>query len=295
MATLVQEIKQKDRERELKLKEMRREIEGKITEKFPVDAFETRTPSVEQYEEIKEVDYPTMKKIVEALLFVAHKPFAMNEIKKVIKGYRASEIDKAIQELKTEYESRNSSFRLQEIAGGYELSTHPQFAPWIMKLELDKRARQATQAALETLAILAYKQPVTRVEIEEIRGVDVSGVLSTLLERNQIKIVGRKEIPGRPLLYGTTDKFLEHFGLKSLEELPKIDEIKDLVARMVNREELLVEEASNVQTVQEPASQEVIPSVDERRQVLDEVSEVIKNTSVKLNIPEAQNGNGKTA
>jgi len=282
MATATEE-RQKERERELKLKEMRREIEGQILEKIPTDAFVDRAPAVEPYEEIKEVDAATMKKIVEALLFVAKKPLTMNEIKKVVKGYKNSEIDKAIQELKSEYESRDSSFRLQEIAGGYELSTHPQFAPWILKMEMDKRARQATQAALETLAILAYKQPVTRVEIEEIRGVDVSGVVSTLMDRNLVRIVGKKEIPGRPLLYGTTDKFLEHFGLKSLEELPKIDEIKELVARMVNREELMAREDKQNAPEQQQAV-DSIPSAAEREQVLNEVTEIIKNTNTKLNI-----------
>ncbi len=295
MALSVQEAKQKERERELKMKEMRRDLQEKIIERIPDDAFSDRKPAVEQYEEIKEVDFATMKRIVEALLFVAHKPLSMSEIKKVVRGYKNSEIEKAVYELKEEYEARESSFRLQEIAGGFELSTHPQFAPWVLKLEMEKKSRQATQAALETLAILAYKQPVTRVEIEEIRGVDVSGVLSNLMDRNLVRIVGKKEIPGRPLLYGTTDKFLEHFGLKSLEELPKIDEIKDLVARMVNREELMGQEApQNIPAEAEQAA-EAVPTVDERKQVLEEVTEIIKTTSVKITLSEFQNGNGSQA
>ena len=266
-------------------KKLRRELEGEILEKIPENAFEELRPlHVEQYEEIREMDFATMKRIVEALLFVAHKPLAMSEIKKVVKGYKTAEIEEALGELKAEIDARGGSFRLQEIAGGYELSTHPQFAPWIMKLELEKRKKQATKSALETLAILAYKQPVTRVEIEEIRGVNVSGVLSTLLERNLIKIIGRKEIPGRPLLYGTSDKFLEHFRLKSLEELPKIDEIKDLVTRMVNKEEQ-AEEDIVAETSSEDISELVIPSQEERRRVLEEVSEVIQNTKVKVDIP----------
>ncbi len=299
MAVAIEEAKQKERER--KLKEMRREIEDKILEKIPEDAFDQRAETVaDHYEEIKEVDQATMKRILESLLFVSQKPLNMSEIKKVIKGYKPSEIQSAIRELQEEYEARGSSFRLQEIAGGYELSTLPQYSQWVMKLELEKRRRQASQSSLETLAILAYKQPVTRVEIEEIRGVNVSGVLSTLLERNLIKIVGRKEIPGRPLLYGTTDKFLGHFGLKSIEELPKIDEIKDLVARMVNQEELMGQE--NAQGSDEQTSgnsepnepEEVIPSNDERTQVLEEVSAVIKNTNTKFDISKLQqNGNGQ--
>ena len=108
-----------------------------------------------------------------------------------------------------------------------------------MKNELQKKARQATQSALETLAILAYKQPVTRAEVEDIRGVNCSGLLSTLLDKGFIKIAGRKEVPGRPILYGTTEKFLEHFGLKSLQELPSISDIQELVEQAVQKDELI--------------------------------------------------------
>jgi segregation and condensation protein B len=126
-----------------------------------------------------------------------------------------------------------------EIANGYEIATKKEFAPWLCKLELQKRIKQVTQSALETLAILAYKQPVTRAEIEELRGVDVSGVLTTLMERGFARIVGKKEVPGRPFLYGTTEKFLDHFGLKSIQDLPSIDEIKNIVENSVNKDELL--------------------------------------------------------
>ena len=124
-----------------------------------------------------------------------------------------------------------------EIAGGFEIVTHKEYAPWLARLELQKKIRQASRSALETLAVLAYKQPVTRAEIEELRGVDISGVLSTLLEKGFIKIVGKKEVAGRPFLYGTTDKFLEHFGLKSVDDLPPIGEIKSLIERAVRKEE----------------------------------------------------------
>ena len=129
--------------------------------------------------------------------------------------------------------------RKEEIAGGYELSTRREFAPWILKIELQRKARQATQSALETLAILAYKQPLTRAEIEALRGVDTSGVLNTLMEKNFIKITGKKEVPGRPFMYGTTEKFLEHFGLKELRDLPSIDEIRQMVDSSVKKEELI--------------------------------------------------------
>ena len=142
-------------------------------------------------------------------------------------------------QLKEEYGRENRSFEILEIAGGYEVATKKEFAPWIFKIELQKKAKQVTQSALETLSILAYKQPITRAEIEELRGVDATGVVNTLTERGLIKIVGKKEVPGRPFLYGTTEKFLEHFGLKNLQDLPNIEEIKNLVEKSVKREDLL--------------------------------------------------------
>jgi len=291
MAT-VQEQKQK--EKEALLKEERRELEAKISEKLPPEFGESSKTKVEVYEEPLEVEPEMIKPIIESVLFVASKPLGLNELKRVIKGVKVGDIKAAIDELAGEYNERKSSFSLQEVAGGFEISTRPQFAPWIMKLELEKKKRQATQSTLETLAILAYKQPITRVEIEELRGVNASGILSTLLDRNLIKIVGRKEIPGRPMLYGTTDKFLEHFGLKGLGELPNISEIKDLVQRMVTQEELMVEEEQKAKEANKEGQSEekepevVLPSAEERRQVLDEVSEVIKNTNTKFVVPQEE-------
>ncbi len=247
------ETKAKEKEQELRLKELRRELEEKILSELPeegiIPALRVR---VEKLDEVLEVDDKTAKRIVEALLFAAAKPIAVLEIKKVLKGIKPSQIEKMIVELKEEYEREGHSFRVQEIAGGYEISTDPKFAPWIMKLEMQKRARQATQSALETLAILAYKQPVTRVEIEDLRGVDVASVIATLLEKGLIKIVGRKEVPGRPFLYGTTEKFLEHFGLKSLSDLPQVGEIRELVEKSVPKEKLLDnnEEKKDAQTIE---------------------------------------------
>ena len=179
------------------------------------------------------------KRVIEALLFAASKPLTPQEIRKVIKTMTPKELEKMIFELKEEYVREARSFEIAEVAGGYEIATRKEFAPWILKIELQKKAKQVTLSALETLAIMAYKLPITRAEIEELRGVDVSGVMTTLMERCLIKIVGKKEVPGRPFLYGTTEKFLEHFGLKSLEELPPIAEIRSLVESAVRREDLL--------------------------------------------------------
>jgi segregation and condensation protein B len=176
------------------------------------------------------------KRILEALLFASGKPLTIPEIKKLAQGVTPKEIEKLIGELREEYNREARSFELIDIAGGFQIVTRKEYAAWLARLEQQKKAKQASHSALETLAIMAYKQPVTRAEIEELRGVDISGVLLTLLERGFIKIVGKKEVPGRPFLYGTTEKFLEHFGLKSLSDMPQIAEIKTLVEKAVKRE-----------------------------------------------------------
>ena len=128
-------------------------------------------------------------------------------------------------ELISKYDNDNRPFKIYEIAGGYKLGTKPQYSVWVEKILENKRKHQISKAALETMAIIAYNQPVTRLEIEKIRGVSCSGVLFNLLKHKFIKISGRKKAPGNPLLYKVTDYFLMHFGLKNLNELPKLSEI----------------------------------------------------------------------
>ncbi|MBU1863402.1 MAG: SMC-Scp complex subunit ScpB [Candidatus Omnitrophica bacterium] len=232
------------KEAKKKLKELRKELEDKIKEIIP-DALKSQArPGTvdERIEDAIVLDEQSGRKAVESVLFASSKPLSLHELKRIIKPLSTTMIVKIIDELKEQYEREDRSFRINEIAGGYEISTLPQYGIWIARLEKEKKMKQASLPALETLAILAYKQPVTRVEIEEIRGVDVSGVISTLLEKNFITIVGRKEVPGRPLLYGTTDLFLEHFGLPSLHNLPDMVEIKALVDDTIKREELLRKE-----------------------------------------------------
>ncbi len=231
--------KAKEKERELELKHLRRELEEKLIDQLPQELLETKEFKDAKFQERDIQTDEEAKRIIEAIIFSSAKPMLLNELKKVIKGYSASKIEGLIRELQSEYEKEGRSFRLSEVAGGFEISTESKYAPWICRLELQKRAKQATRSALETLAILAYKQPLTRAEIEDLRGVDVAGVVSTLLERNLIKVVGRKEVPGRPFLYGTTDKFLEHFGLKSLTDLPDISEIKTMIEKSIREEDLM--------------------------------------------------------
>lgn len=233
-----------EREKQAKLKALRkeldREIQDQLEENRAAEAL-VETPKFE-LEGLREADLQDPQKakwIVEALIFASSKPLTPAEIRKATKILTTSQIEKMVAELKDDYQKAGRCFELLEIAGGYEISTKKEFAPWILKIELQRKARQATQSALETLAILAYKQPLTRAEIESLRGVDVSGVLNTLMEKNFIKIVGKKEVPGRPFLYGTTEKFLEHFGLKALQDLPSLEEIRQMVESSVKKEELL--------------------------------------------------------
>ncbi|MDP8253317.1 MAG: SMC-Scp complex subunit ScpB [Candidatus Kaelpia aquatica] len=167
-----------------------------------------------------------IKSIVEALLFVADKPLSIEQIKAVVEADR-SEIKSNIEDLKREYELRHS-FRIREVAGGYQLVTDPVYAHWLRKFFQGGRKGRLSKAALETLAIVAYKQPITRPEMEQIRGVDVDGVIRKLLEKGLVKIAGRKDVIGKPLMYATTKRFLEYFGLNSLEELPDLNEFVEM-------------------------------------------------------------------
>jgi len=233
-----------EREKQAKLKTLRKELDQEIQEQLEEkNALEGLTGAQKfQIESLREEDLQDPAKaklVVEALIFASSKPLTPAEIRKVTKVLTVAQIEKLVAELREDYQKTGRCFELLEIAGGYELSTKREFAPWILKIELQRKARQATQSALETLAILAYKQPLTRAEIEALRGVDTSGVLNTLMEKNFIKIVGKKEVPGRPFMYGTTEKFLEHFGLKELRDLPSIDEIRQMVDSSVKKEELI--------------------------------------------------------
>jgi len=165
------------------------------------------------------------KCLIEALLFVSGTPISASEIKSVI-GLPEVEIRALMSELIEEYKERNSGILISEIANGYQMHTNPEFGEILKKFAGSQKAQKLSLAALETLAIIAYKQPIIKAEIEELRGVNSDGVIKSLLEKRLIKIVGKKEAPGRPLLYATTSEFLEYFGLKDLSELPTIKDIE---------------------------------------------------------------------
>ena len=167
------------------------------------------------------------KLIVEALLFSSEKPLNAKDIHAVMPEIAMPDISSALKVLKYEFEAFGRSFYLREISGGYQFRSRSDYSPYILKM-LQASPTRLSRATMETLAIVAYKQPVLRQEVERIRGVDVGGVLKTLLEKGLIRIMGRKNLPGRPLVYGTTKKFLEVFDLKDLESLPKLKEIEAL-------------------------------------------------------------------
>jgi len=168
-----------------------------------------------------------LKNIIESLLFVAEEPLTLDRIKDVLELEDRKPIRDALNDLQADYESRTGAFVLREVAGGFQFRSRSEYVPWIKKLIQPKPAR-LSKAALETLAIIAYKQPVIRSDIEHLRGVDCGGVLRMLLERNLVRVLGRKEIPGRPIIYATTKQFLEVFDLKNLKDLPTPKEIEEL-------------------------------------------------------------------
>lgn len=170
-----------------------------------------------------------IRNIIEALIFVSPEPLTPEKIKEVLADFSAEEIDRAIKELQENYEANHRGICLMQSAGGYLFTTRPELDPWIRRLFQIERKSRLSQAALETLAIIAYHQPITSSEIAAIRGVDSTGTIKTLLEKKLIKIVGRRSTPGRPLVYRTTEKFLLYFGLNSLEDLPSEEEIARLL------------------------------------------------------------------
>ncbi len=170
-----------------------------------------------------------IKQIVEALIFASDTPISFRKIASIVGVINEKKTKEIIKELEKEYNELNRAFKIVYVSEGVQLVTRPRFHSWILKLYKGKRKNRLTQQALETLAIIAYKQPITKIEIDSIRGVDSSGVIGTLLERDLIRIAGREKTVGRPLLYKTTDKFLEYFGLNMLSDLPRLKEIEDIL------------------------------------------------------------------
>lgn len=176
------------------------------------------------------------KAIIEAALLAAEKPLKVEELRAALEEVAPSQIEAWVFQLRDECVAQGRGIRVVEVAGGFQLVTDPVWAERLSRIYRRSRIVRLSRPSLETLAIIAYRQPVTRTQIEEIRGVDVSGVLQGLLERHLIKVVGRKDGVGRPLLYGTTEEFLTRFGLKTVGDLPPLEEFKEPESRELTRD-----------------------------------------------------------
>lgn len=164
-----------------------------------------------------------LKKILETLLFITDAPLPVSRIAQLCEIKNKERLETALVELRKSYDEEGRTLQVMQVAGGWQLATRPEYGLWVRKLYQNKMTVRLTQAALETLCIIAYKQPLTRAEIESIRGVEVIGPLETLTQRRLITVVGRRESIGRPILYGTTSEFLRQFGLNSLDDMPKLE------------------------------------------------------------------------
>lgn len=174
-----------------------------------------------------QVDIVTdMESVVEAILFASDEPLTAARLVNVVETGSVKQIRQCVKNLNRKYAAGNCAFRIEQIAGGYQMMTLPPYNHWLKKLLRVRRDSKLTQAALETLAIIAYKQPLIRADVEAIRGVASGEVIRNLMYKGLVKIVGRAEVLGRPMLYGTTRKFLDIFGLNSLKDLPKVEELK---------------------------------------------------------------------
>jgi len=175
-----------------------------------------------------------LKNIIESLLFVSDAPLSQDRLREVLEKDDSKAIRTALCQLAAEYDARGGGLFLSEVAGGYQIRTRPEYHEWVKRL-LRPNPHRLSGAALETLAVIAYKQPIIRSDIEHLRGVDCGGVLRVLMEKKLVRVLGRKEIPGRPLIYATTKHFLEVFDLKDLKDLPSPKEIEQLTQLSPNR------------------------------------------------------------
>jgi segregation and condensation protein B len=203
-----------------------------------------------------------VKSILESLLFVADGPLTVQRLTEVIDGAGKDEIRSILEELDNELQNNRRGIRLVEVAGGYQLRTAKVNADWVKKF-LGGRPARMGRATLETLAIVAYRQPITKAEIEAIRGVDVDGVITTLLERNLVRAVARKDVPGRPFLYGTTPEFLELFNLKDLAQLPTLKEMEEMTLPEIPGEQV---PSDQLQAAQPSEDEKQIQEVEQEKQ-----------------------------
>jgi len=236
--------------------------------------FQENNQEMSEKQKIDNVDRH-IKGVIEALLFISEKPVTLEQFKKVLETVSGLEIKNIIGVLSKEYEERKSGMTIVEIAGGHQMLSNSTYASYVRDFYKTKHKERLSKPALESLAIIAYKQPVTRSDIELIRGVNSDGVVNHLLNKELIKTIGRKDVPGRPFLYGTTKQFMEYFGLKSLNDLPKLEEFPSLLPAEDKEEEDRQEKVNN-----EPG---------EEQKVQEEIAEEVKEISETVSIEEGQN------
>ena len=203
------------------------------------------------------IDARELKAILEAVLFVSPEPVPVARLMSIVGTVSKAEVVQALEILRHDLEQQGRGIQLVQVAGGYRLVTKQEYGPWLKRMEKAKAVQKLSRSALESLAIIAYKQPLVRAEIEEIRGVETSGVLRTLCERKLVRIVGRKDVPGRPIMYGTTKFFLEHFGLQDLSQLPPLREFKELGESEQSLLPIEDESPEVVETSETPYSEEL--------------------------------------
>jgi segregation and condensation protein B len=168
-----------------------------------------------------------LKPIVEALIFASPDPLTPKALFKLLESEPREDVEAALAALKQDYDARSGGLQMIEVAGGYQIVTRPELHEWVRRLFHERATQRLSVQSLETLAVIAYKQPITAPEIAEIRGVNTAGVLGTLLERKLVKVVGRKQVVGRPFMYATTREFLDRFGLRDISDLPKVEDMAE--------------------------------------------------------------------
>jgi segregation and condensation protein B len=241
----------------------------------------------EKTKEVLEVQVPTtLKHLVEALVFAAKEPLTFKQMRDIYEGegpqaylrqLDAEEVEASINELNAEYERADKPYRIVRIAGGFQFATLLSYADWIGRLYKEQARRKLSQSGIESLAIIAYKQPVTKADIESIRGVNCDYVLKTLLEKELVTIVGRAHAPGRPLLYGTTREFLKHFGLNEITDLPRPREIEEILGESqfeTERRMLEAQAGAEKMKEEEPEFKSRLPHIPKKKPELDSAVEI---------------------
>ena len=232
-----------------------------------------------------------LKSAVEALLFVSEKPVTLDQLKEAIQGSGVADLREAVGSLMADYAVAAKGITIVEIANGYQMLSNPACAGYIRDFYKTRHKEKLSRPSLETLAIIAYKQPVSRTDVEIIRGVNSDGVVMHLLNKGLIKIVGRKEVPGRPYVYGTTQQFLEYFGLRSLEDLPKLEEFPALAAQ-TNEVAATVNPDAATPVLPTEGPSDAAESSRPDGQMAEAVEEELARARTKLDIEELEKGAG---